>query len=500
MNQATNWEALIAAKREDRDSRIPPEWKLPAAIMAQAHRESTASAFSLLEKTSLLLPRERELTENYDATGLLELLSTGAVTSLQVTTAFCKRAAIAQQLTNCLTEIFFHEALEQAKERDRYWTANGGPKGPFHGLPISVKDMCAVKGQASTLGFTAYLKKPVDEVNAACVDALLDGGAVLYCKTNVPQGLVVMEGENRVFGCTLNPHNLSLTAGGSTSGEGALVAFRGSVLGVGTDLGGSIRVPSLANGCFGFRPTAWRLPWYGLEYPFPRGWPGAPPTIGPHAVSARDMTLFCKSLITTSSWKRDPTIVPSTWRDVPRKQNLIVGLWLGDDEVPVLPPIKRALKEAAAAIVKAGHTVKPISTPKGGSISRGFQISASALGLDPHNTLMQLLDDANEEVMSALAPIKTMLSERPKTTLEDFLTYTSDKLDYREAWHKTWSTSEYDVLLCPASRSTAVPHGTFGVPFYTVLWNLLDTASQTMRKLKGTIPTSYTAPLAMFKL
>jgi len=283
-----------------------------------------------------------------------------------------------------------------------------------------------------------------------------------------------MEGENRVFGCTLNPHNLSLTAGGSTSGEGALVAFRGSPLGLGTDLGGSIRVPSLVNGCFGFRPTAWRLPWLGLEYPFPRGWPGAPPTIGPHAISARDMTLFCKSLITESAWKRDATMIPSTWRDVPRKEKLTVGLWLGDDDAPIFPPIKRALTEAAAALTAAGHIVKPISTPEGGSVTRGLQVALRSMGLDPHNTLMQLLNDADEEVIPALAPLKTLLSEQPKTTLEDFLAYTSDKLDYRVAWHATWATSGFDILLCPASRSTAVPHGTFGSPFYTVLWNLLD--------------------------
>ena len=98
MGQTPDWEGLKAAKRQQRDSRIPAAWTLSAEITSQAHRGSTASAFDLLAQTDLLSQREQEITENYDATALLEFLATGAISSLEVTTAFCKRAAIAQQL------------------------------------------------------------------------------------------------------------------------------------------------------------------------------------------------------------------------------------------------------------------------------------------------------------------------------------------------------------------------------------------------------------------
>lgn len=84
---------------------------------------------------------------------------------------------------------------------------------------------------------------------------LLDLGAVLYCKTNLPQTIMTGDSDNNVFGRTLNPRNTALTAGGSTGGEGALLALRGSILGVGTDVGGSIRVPSVCNGIYGLRPS-----------------------------------------------------------------------------------------------------------------------------------------------------------------------------------------------------------------------------------------------------
>jgi len=104
MAQTPDWEALKAAKRQERDCRIPAAWKLPLEITSQAHRDNKISAFSLLAQTNILSRRELEITENYDATGLLELLATGAISSLEVTTAFCKRAAIAQQLVGFMGE------------------------------------------------------------------------------------------------------------------------------------------------------------------------------------------------------------------------------------------------------------------------------------------------------------------------------------------------------------------------------------------------------------
>lgn len=134
-----DWRELAAAKRASVSSKIPAEWRLPAATTASLSETSTHSVLDVPRLSGLLTPRELELTEAYDATGLVELMSSGAASSVEVVTAFCKRAAIAHQCVNCLTEIMFEEALARAKECDEYFAKEGKPMGPLHGLPISLK-------------------------------------------------------------------------------------------------------------------------------------------------------------------------------------------------------------------------------------------------------------------------------------------------------------------------------------------------------------------------
>ncbi|PVH70931.1 amidase signature enzyme [Cadophora sp. DSE1049] len=235
------------------------------------------------------------------------MLATGAITSQEVCSAFRKRAAIAHQVTNCGTEIFFDKALERAKFLVDYLAREQKPFGRFHGLPISIKDSFNVKGLASTLGYVKLLKNPVATENSILVDILLDNGAVLYMKTNVPQTLMTCDSINNVFGRTLNPHKLSLTAGGSSGGEGALVGFRGSLLGVGANVGGSIRIPALSCGVYGFKPTADRVPYGKQEEGSRPGDPGMVSVAGPLATSAADLSFFFRNVLKSEPWKRDAT-------------------------------------------------------------------------------------------------------------------------------------------------------------------------------------------------
>jgi amidase len=141
---------------------------------------------------------------------------------------------------NCLTEIFFEQAYARAQYLDAEFQRTGKPIGPLHGLPISLKDSINVAGVDSTIGMTGYAFQPEKE-NSVIVDILLDLGAVMYVKTNVPQSMMTPDTENFTFGQTRNPRSKHLTAAGSSGGLGALVAFRGSLLGIGTDVGGSVR-------------------------------------------------------------------------------------------------------------------------------------------------------------------------------------------------------------------------------------------------------------------
>ncbi|KAK4498039.1 hypothetical protein PRZ48_010695 [Zasmidium cellare] len=229
-----DYKVIAQGKREQRDSLIPSEWRV-----------KTPSDSQNVLQSGLLSEKELKITSDHDAVDILERIKTRQYSAEEVTRAFCKRAAIAQQLTNCLTEIFFDEAIERSKKLDEELAGNPDQHlRPLHGLPISIKDSFRVPGVDSTTGLVCWANEPDTEFSSL-PKLLLDLGAVLYCKTNVPQTMMTADSDNNVFGRTLNPNNLSLTAGGSSGGEGALIALRGSILGVGTDIAGSIRIPSI---------------------------------------------------------------------------------------------------------------------------------------------------------------------------------------------------------------------------------------------------------------
>lgn len=138
-----DWQAAIKRKSQENRVKTPKEWLLDPAFADSLQCGPTKSA-NLIElkaakRSGLLTPKEVEITEAYNAVALLEKLRSGVFSAFEVTTAFCKRAAIAQQLLCCLTEVFYAEALERAKRLDEYLRKEGKVSGPLHGLPISIK-------------------------------------------------------------------------------------------------------------------------------------------------------------------------------------------------------------------------------------------------------------------------------------------------------------------------------------------------------------------------
>ncbi|OJZ82278.1 hypothetical protein ASPFODRAFT_51146 [Aspergillus luchuensis CBS 106.47] len=480
------WDGLIADKLRDRASKIPPEWVLPRKIINQITQDANISAFDILRHHDLLSREEVAITESYDAQSLHQEIIEGRLTSLQVCKAFCKRAAIAQQLTNCATEILFAEALKRAEFLDEYLAKYGRPYGPFHGLPISLKDSFKIKGQATTIGFVSFLGKPVAAENSPLVDILLANGAILYIKTNIPQTLLTMDSVNNIFGRTLNPHKLCLSAGGSSGGEGALVAFRGSILGVGTDVGGSIRAPSLCNGTYGFKPTADRIPHGRVELGDRPGTPGLVSAVGPLANSASDLTFFCKTILSSEPWRYDSTALGSAWRHVPPKKKLSIGVYMGDEHFPLFPPVKRALSSAQAALENAGHSVHLVANAP--SFHDGLKLAARYFLFDTKQTLLQHVLDGGEQPIKALeyaSPAALAGLQNPTLTLDDVWDSNASLMAYREKMAEVWKQYNLDVLICPGHWSTAGPHDTYGPPVYTVIWNLLNFPASIIPYLKA---------------
>jgi amidase len=169
---------------------------------------------------------------------------------------------------------------------------------------------------------------------------------ILYSKTNLPQSIMTGDSDNNIFGRTLNPRNKLLTAGGSTGGEGALIALRGSILGVGTDIGGSIRVPSICNGIYGFRPSVGLVPHGGVRDLTPPGTDGVRSTAGPMATSLRDCSLFLKTILQADTWKYDSTSISVPWTNLKPAHKLRIGVAQNDGVYTPSPPVRRALKQA----------------------------------------------------------------------------------------------------------------------------------------------------------
>lgn len=189
------------------------------------------------------------------------------VDATKVMQAFIQQSHDAHRAFNCLTEIMMTEALKQAwaiddtsgsdsKEND----ANDA-HGLLHGLPVSLKDCINVRGHDSTLGLTkACGEGDAGNVEDALIVTLLrEAGAIPFVKTNVPQTMISFECRNPLFGTTTNPWNIDHTPGGSSGGEGCLLVARGSPLGFGTDIGGSVRIPAHFSGCCALKPTSRRV-------------------------------------------------------------------------------------------------------------------------------------------------------------------------------------------------------------------------------------------------
>lgn len=143
-----HWKPSVHRKRAAQHSSIPTAWHLPASALTNP----PSSSIDAIRASGLLSPDELAWTETTDLRDLVSLVASRRVTSLQLTTAFCKRAAIAQQLTKCLTEIFFERALNRARELDDHLESTGNVIGPLHGVPVSIKDRFDIQGVDSTVG------------------------------------------------------------------------------------------------------------------------------------------------------------------------------------------------------------------------------------------------------------------------------------------------------------------------------------------------------------
>ncbi|KAK4545818.1 hypothetical protein LTR36_002382 [Oleoguttula mirabilis] len=401
----------------------------------------------------------------------------GDFTAYDVVSAYVRKAAAAHQKTNCLTEIMFDDALQRARELDEHYVKHKTPIGPLHGVVMTLKDQFNVKGYDTTLGYVGRTFQPAD-TDAVVVTLLKDMGVIFIAKTNLPQSIMWCETDNPLWGLTTNPLNPAFTPGGSTGGEGALLAQHGSMVGWGTDIGGSVRIPSHMAGLYALKPSSGRIPYLGTPVST-EGQEHVPSAVGPMTRSLSSLRLVTKAVIDAAPWKLDPQVHPLPWREEAYREvqsrPLVIGLLIDDGIVKVHPPIERVLRDVAAKLQKAGHEVIQWD----GSLHFDcIQTMDSYYSADGGEDIRRDMSVDGEPYIPHVA---ALVDRGPAISVYEYWQLHRAKRAAQKAYLDKWqrlrsekSGREADVLLTPTMPHSAVPHRSCRWVGYTKVWNLLD--------------------------
>ncbi|KIW19109.1 hypothetical protein PV08_03401 [Exophiala spinifera] len=491
------WESIARRKQSERASRIPSQWTIPSHLLPSDPPLPSHGAQNVMHIPSKLLsPSEVSITESYTIASLLTAISSSRLSAEDVTRAFAHRAAIAHQLTNCLTEPLFDTALARAKYLDTYLRTHKRPFGPLHGLPVSVKDTFDVAGVDTSIGIASLCHKPATH-NAPLVDLLLSLGCVIIAKTNIPQTLASLDSVNNVFGRTMNPINRLCTAGGSSGGEGVLVAMKGSMIGIGTDIGGSIRVPAMCNGVYGFKPSNGRIPYGGQAL---TGVDGMSRTsiqavAGPIARSVEDIDVFMREVGPRARLFGEDCM-PLTWTSPPlgkvhsneqppqpphgsgKHGELVVGVLRSDGNCALLPPVDNVLSDVAGRLARTPN-VKVVELPCPKAWTKAQSVMSKLMGVDGGVTMAEMIEKTGEPLVpwmrtrfrkgkpQPLTRVAELQALRAELEREMLKVWVEDDADGRR-------TQKIDAIVCPVAPHPVPPIEGYNAVGMTSSWVLFD--------------------------
>ena len=297
------------------------------------------------------------------ATELARLVRERGASAEEVVEAHLRRIEAVHPVLNAVVALDAERALAAARELD----AGGGSEGPLRGVPFTVKDNFEAAGLEMAIGAPERAGiVPADDSTA--VSRLRAAGAILLGKTNCPLYGGGIETDNAVYGRTSNPYDPERTPGGSSGGEGAIVAAAGSACGVGTDSGGSIRIPAHFCGLASLKPTAGRVPVTGvIDDEGQIGALGDVRTqVGPLARSVDDVALLLRLLAGPDG--RDGGVAPVPLGDPAEVdlRGLRVAAFGAYDHARADEATAATLDAAAGALREAGATVEDAAPPAGG--------------------------------------------------------------------------------------------------------------------------------------
>ena len=385
------------------------------------------------------------------AATLARLIRDGQTSSEEVVRAHLERIGQINPTINAVVVVMADSALADARRLDDE-QRRGNIAGPLHGVPVTIKDAIETAGVVTTggtLGRAGY----VPDSDATVVRRLRNVGAVVVGKTNLPELSLSGEADNLVYGRTLNPYHHERVTGGSSGGEGAAIAAGMSPLGMGSDVGGSVRLPAHFCGIAGIKATSGLVPSTG-HYPsadgiFARLW-----QIGPMARFVEDLVLSLPVIAGPDGI--DPNAFPVPLRDSASvdPSSLRVAYHTEIAEAPVTPETAKAVRDAAQALADAGVTVEEThpncldhmwdrttafySADGGDQIRRSLERAGTT---EAHPLTLEVIESQghNAESVEDLAETLVWVDQFRR----DMLAFLGD----------------YDAILCPNHSHPAMEHG-----------------------------------------
>lgn len=361
------------------------------------------------------------------------------ISPLELVEAHLKQIEKHNTNINAFIQVFADQAIEQAKS---------APPGPLQGVPVTIKDSFNIAGLPTTAGSRLYQNMRASR-DATPVGRLKAAGAIPIGKTNCPEFLSNYESDNNVIGRSNNPWDLDRTPGGSSGGEAAAIASFCSPGGIGSDGGGSIRVPAHFFGIAGLKPTPGRIPATGHvpEMNHPSGLLGV---AGPMARTAADVRLLFEVLAGYDP--QDPFSAP-----VPLRQPDLTGLRIGVMpqfyKVPVQRAVTEALNNAEACLKDLGFPTAPFQPP---GIQRAPNIWWFLFGQIPSRITHQVIAGSEDQVHWTATEFMNDALQQPEPTWKDVIENLAIRDKMRAAFVR--ELEQTPVILMPVSATTAFRH------------------------------------------
>jgi Asp-tRNA(Asn)/Glu-tRNA(Gln) amidotransferase A subunit family amidase len=385
------------------------------------------------------------------AAEIAEQVRARTISSVELTKAHQSRIARLNPLFNAFVQTDDERALRDAQSRDAE-VMRGEFRGPLHGVPISIKSSLEVAGLRCEAG-TRLREGYVATSDAVLVSRLRKAGAIVLGVTNTPELLMAWETDNLLYGKTNNPWDLSRTAGGSSGGEAAAIASGCSAGGVGSDGGGSIRVPAHFSGICGLKPTPGRVPSTG-HFPVSAGPFALIGVVGPMARTVGDLQILFAAMAGPDP--ADPMSAPVPIRKISLDdlKKIRIGYFEDDGRTPVTPETRAAVRTAADALYHAGFKVQPFRPT---NLERIRELWWKLFGTAGGMILRSATKGREAELSPTLRQFLGWVSAEPEHTGQSLLDTWLLRDELRTQFLQEMET--FPILLCPAAAIAAFKHG-----------------------------------------